>query len=112
MDRAEAAKWYRMSAEQGIGTAQNNLGRCYTSGEGVVRNLTEAAKWYRMAAEQENSAGQFNLGWCFENGNGVVRDLTEATKWYRMSAASGFDPALQAIKRITGSADLPKTAAL
>ena len=51
-DAAEAAKWYRMAAEQGNATAQARLGVMHTRGEGVPENDAEAVKWYRLAAEQ------------------------------------------------------------
>ena len=47
---SEAAKWYRMAAEQGLAAAQGNLGWMYLHGRGVPQSDTEAVKWYRMAA--------------------------------------------------------------
>lgn len=49
---AEAARWYRKTAEQGDAKAQWCLGRCYESGDGVIQDKDEAVKWYRKAAEQ------------------------------------------------------------
>ena len=49
---AEAAKWYRKAAEQGLAGAQYCLGACYNNGEGVEQDFEEAAKWFRKAAEQ------------------------------------------------------------
>jgi TPR repeat protein len=49
---AEAAKWYRKSAENGNQNAQYNLGWCYQYGQGVTKNLTEAKKWYQKAADK------------------------------------------------------------
>ena len=51
-DYAEAVKWYRTAAEQGLGEAQYNLGNRYRNGEGVTQDYAEAANWYRKAAEQ------------------------------------------------------------
>ena len=51
-DPAEAVKWYRKAADQGIAKAQYNLGACYESGTGVERDPAEAARWFRMAADQ------------------------------------------------------------
>ena len=34
-DYAEAAKWYRLAADQGFAKAQNSLGAQYATGEGV-----------------------------------------------------------------------------
>ncbi len=48
----EAAKWYRMAAEQGFVRAQKNLGACYERGLGVPKSQAEADKWFHKAAEQ------------------------------------------------------------
>ncbi|HCP19161.1 MAG: hypothetical protein CBC12_13500 [Candidatus Puniceispirillum sp. TMED52] len=38
-DSAQAVKWYRMTALQGVPFAQNNLGMMYFDGRGVLRIL-------------------------------------------------------------------------
>lgn len=40
-DYGEAAKWFRLTAEQGDTAAQSNLGFCYLKGYGVLRNRKE-----------------------------------------------------------------------
>jgi TPR repeat protein len=52
MDPAEAARWYRKAAEQGLAEAQFNLGLRYYKGEGVRKSRTMALKWFRKAAAQ------------------------------------------------------------
>jgi len=49
---AEAAKWYRLAADQGDAGAQYNLGTMYDFGRGVRQNYAEAVRWYRFAAGQ------------------------------------------------------------
>ena len=51
-DLTKAAEWYRKAAEQGLGSAQYHLGRCYEGGHGVTKDLTKAAEWYQKAADQ------------------------------------------------------------
>lgn len=46
---AEAARWYRKAAEQGLAMAQKNLAELLASGNGVARNYIEAYKWYEIA---------------------------------------------------------------
>ena len=46
---AEAAKWYRLAADQGDADAQINLGGMYHNGRGVPQNDAEAVKWFRLA---------------------------------------------------------------
>ena len=85
----EAAKWFRLAAEQGHADAQFSLGVCYEKGIGVDQDYTEAVDWYRMAAEQGDAIAQCNLGLCYKNGIGVDQDYTEAVDWYRMAAEQG-----------------------
>ena len=88
-DDAEAARWYRMAAEQGDAGAQYNLGVRYANGEGVPEDDAEAARWYRMAAEQGDADAQYNLGVRYATGEGVPEDDAEAVRWYRMAAEQG-----------------------
>ena len=65
-NQAEAVKWYRKAAEQGLEGAQCNLGIMYENGYGITKDLDEAVKWYRKAAEQGNAEAKKrlrNLGW-------------------------------------------------
>ena len=49
-DYAEAAKWYRLAAEQGMASAQNNLGAMYQLGAGVLQSNVMAHMWYNIAS--------------------------------------------------------------
>lgn len=51
-DNKEAARWFRLAAEQGIGAAAAALARQYFAGEGVSEDLVEAYKWAAVAAKQ------------------------------------------------------------
>ncbi|HUX30541.1 MAG TPA: DUF2628 domain-containing protein [Thiobacillus sp.] len=88
-DYAEAAKWYRKAADQGLAKAQSNLGRCYIFGQGVPQDYAEAAKWFRKAAEQGNANAQSYMGALHDEGKGVPQDYTEAAKWFRKAAEQG-----------------------
>ena len=44
-DYAEAAKWYRLAADQGDASAQLNLGVSYDNGQGVPQDYSEAINW-------------------------------------------------------------------
>ena len=52
---------WEKSAEQGFAVAQNNLGTCYTKGQGVRQNHEKAVYWYTKAAEQGNENAKNNL---------------------------------------------------
>ena len=97
-DFAEAVRWYRLAAEQGYASAQNNLGLAYATGEGVPQDFAEAVRWFRRAAEQGLASAQFNLGFAYANGEGVPQDSAEAVRWYRRAAEQGEDKAQYALE--------------
>ena len=49
-DDKEAARWYRRAAEQGLVTAQYNLGVMYYEGTGVLEDSIQAYAWFNIAA--------------------------------------------------------------
>ncbi len=85
----EAARLFRLAAEQGNAEAQELLGRMYYWGSGVTGDKAEAARWYRLAAEQGRAESQRWLGYMYEWGIGLPEDLEEASRWYRMAAEQG-----------------------
>ena len=48
-DDAEAVRWYRLAAEQGVPDAQFNLGIMYADGEGVPQDNATAYMWLNLA---------------------------------------------------------------
>jgi VWFA-related protein len=51
-DEVEAARWYRLAAEQGNVRAQGNLGVMYGNGSGVPQDYITAHMWSNLAAAQ------------------------------------------------------------
>ena len=99
-DYTRAARLFRPLAEQGIASAQNNLGVMYTQGRGVSQDYQEALKWYRRAAEQGIASAQNNLGLMYEKGRGARKDLIRAHMWYHVAAAAlSGDEGKAAMKR-------------
>ena len=49
-DDAEAVRWFRLAAEQGVASAQFNLGVAYAKGEGVPQDYVSAHMWLNLAA--------------------------------------------------------------
>ena len=92
-DYAEAAKWYRLSADQGLAESQHMLGVIYERGEGVPANAVTAVSWYREAGEQGYVPAQFALGNKYADGVGVPQNYAEAYVWFSLAAASGHDGA-------------------
>ena len=50
-DDAEAIKWYRLAAAQGIAQAQTNIGVMYAQGQGVAQDNVRAYMWFEVVAE-------------------------------------------------------------
>ena len=57
----EAARWYRMAAEQGDAWAQFFLGYMYGTGEGIPQDYVQAYAWYNIAAAQGKEKAKKNL---------------------------------------------------
>ena len=55
---AEAVKWYRKAAEQGLALAQFNLGVMYLNGKGVPQHYVQALMWFNLAEAQGEPHGQ------------------------------------------------------
>jgi TPR repeat protein len=89
-DHREAARLFRLVADQGYAEAQNNLAICYAKGEGVPQNPSEAARYIRLAADQGHAQAQFNLALCYAKGEGVPQNLGEAARYYRLAADQGL----------------------
>ena len=49
-DYAEALRWYKLAAAQGLSEALFNVGWYYEQGHGVAADKAEAIRWYKRAA--------------------------------------------------------------
>ena len=54
-DIEKAVQYYQLAAEQGEPYALNNLGCCYSGGEGVEQDYEKAMQYFQAAAEQGNA---------------------------------------------------------
>ena len=52
---ADAARWFRLAADQGYAAAQFNLGRAYAIGQGVPQDDVRAHVWLSLAALQPSA---------------------------------------------------------
>ncbi len=67
-DYQEAARLYKLAAEQGNASAQRSLALMYYKGEGVAQDDQEAARLYKLATDQGDASAQLNLGLMPKNG--------------------------------------------
>jgi hypothetical protein len=86
----EAARVYRLSAEQGDAKAQTKLGTMYIYGRGVPKDYAEALRLYRKSADQGDAGGQYGIGLSYFHGQGVPKDDAEAVRWYQKAADQGY----------------------
>jgi TPR repeat protein len=84
---AEAAKWFRLAADQDSAAGEYELGKCYLQGKGMPKDLTEGVRWTRRSAEQGYALAQNSLGLCYANGTGLGKDNLQAYKWFNLAAA-------------------------
>jgi len=101
------------AASAGEGDALFEIGRRYTDGEGVERDLEKAVTWYEKSAETGYAPAQYRLGNFYEKGHGVAADPALAAMWYEKAAANGNALAmhnlavLNAMGLVGSEADMP-----
>ncbi len=86
---AEAMKWFRLAAEQGLPDAQHQLGRAYLMGVGFDKDAAEGVKWLQRAAMKGFSAAQSDLGAELLK----QKKNREAAGWFLHAARAGYGPA-------------------
>ena len=75
-NNAEAVKWCRKAAEQGLAAAP-------------YRNNAKAMEWYRKAAEQGHPSAYTSIGLMYQRGAGVPVNYIKAYMWLSLSKALG-----------------------
>ena len=89
--KEQAIQWYKIAAEKGNSSAQNNLALCFTTGQGVEKNIRLGKELFQMAAEQGHAVAQQNFGLSLlESDDDVPRRSEEAVSWIRKSAEQGY----------------------
>jgi TPR repeat protein len=88
-DYSEAAKWYRMAAEQGHAKSSAELGGLYSLGLGVPEDRVEGLKWLRMAAELGDPFSQALLGMTYAIGRDLPQDHVLAYMWLNIAIGQG-----------------------
>jgi len=90
----EQIRSLRERAGRGDAVAQNNLGLCYSTGDGVTKDYQEAARLFHLAADTGVVVAQYNLALAYRDGEGVAKDYGEAVRWFHKAADQGH-PASQ-----------------
>jgi TPR repeat protein len=96
---AEAAKWYKLAADQGNPIAENNFGAMLVDGRGVNEDASEAASYYRRAAQAGNREAQTNLAILIMRKR-VPGTQEEALHMLSGASDAGFAPAQAQLAQI------------
>lgn len=89
----EAAKWFRMASDQGLPSANNNLGLLYIEGKGVEKNPARAVELITRAANNGQAAAKHNLGVLYHSGNGIAADPARGRQLLEEAAGQGYQQA-------------------
>lgn len=84
-----AARWLRLSVQQGNALAALKLATLYRDGRGVPADSVEAFRLNRLAAAAHNCDAMYNLAVAYAEGWGTTRDYASAVRWFAQAASQG-----------------------
>lgn len=84
-----AIKEAKKAAAKGESQAFTLLGRIYSEGLGVPRDLKEAARWYQQGAGKGDVDSQFSLALMLAQGRGLQRNDALAADLFQQAADKG-----------------------
>ena len=93
-DFKEAARLYRLSADQNYLPAQVRIGEFAQAAE----DYEEAFGWYLVAAFQGDAAGQFNVAQMYALGLGTLASPEKAFFWTKKAAVQDYLPAMRLLR--------------
>lgn len=88
-DLIEAARYYKMAADQGHAEARSRLASLTCNGLGVPKNMDECVRLYRLAADAGVTQAQVSLGARYLMGDGIPPNHDEAARLAKLAAAKG-----------------------
>ena len=100
-DKAEAARQFRIAAEDGHRESQYRLAMMYRYGDGVPMRMSSAALWFH-SAHWRHPAAAYELAIIYEQGltRGATPNLERAVHFYRHAAGLGHAGAQAALARL------------
>ena len=78
------------AADEGLDSAQLQLGELYKTGQGVEQDLGQARLWFRRAANGGNVLAMHRIGVMTARGDGGPADSQEAIAWFEQAANFGL----------------------
>ena len=82
--------WLEKAAAQGLIRSQYSLGKMFSYGFGVPKDLNRAFGWIEKAARKGFDKAQYNLGKMYRDGKGVDDDPEASTRWLHAAAKQGY----------------------
>jgi TPR repeat protein len=108
-DDAEAARWFRKSAEAGYAAAQYRIGYMHAMGSGMEQDHRAAARWWGQAAKQGHMKAILRLAKNYSEGRYLPKNERLARHWYRQAAVRGSREAmLQLALNLMGTETIPR----
>ena len=111
-DTVKAIYWIRKAVDQNLPAAKFNYGILLYNGIGVPWNPFEAYQNFRSAANAGLPEGQFAVALSYTDNLALNRDLNKAYHNFKLSAATGYKPAVEALKQILKNGFIPPTDSL
>jgi TPR repeat protein len=105
---AEAAKWFRRSADMGAAGSMFHLGRMYLAGRGVPKDVAEATRLWKKSSELGYARAQYFYALVTRPGDGVKKaEISEADmdKWLSGYVNNDFPRALAAVRPVAARGD-------
>ena len=85
-DIKQAFAWYKAAADQGLASAQLNVGRMLIDGKGTSKNEALGRQYLEKAASRGDNRASFNLALLDEK----KRNFVGAYQWYELSTRDGM----------------------
>lgn len=79
----------KAAVQKGEPAALFEIGKIYTDGAGVTKDLAKAAQWYESAADLGFAPAQYIIGNFNEKGLGIAQNPSVAAQWYEKAAKGG-----------------------
>lgn len=85
-NQEKAVEWISKAANQGLLSAQYDMGLYYLNGLGVQKNASTAAIWFLKCAESGEVRCQREIGELYKEGQGVPKNTKQAAHWLEKAA--------------------------
>jgi TPR repeat protein len=82
----EAAKYFKLAADQNRAVAQNHSVHCLQDGIDVPINISEGARYLKLAADQNDVVAQTSYSCCLQQGIRVPMNKSEAARYFKLAA--------------------------